>query len=289
MTDDRTMTGKVCLITGATAGIGAMTARRLAERGASLILVGRDTGRGQALAAELGDLARAPAEFMQADLSSLKGVQRLAEAVQARHDALHVLVNNAGAMFGRRQENAEGIEMTFALNHLCPFLLTRLLFDRLRAGAPARIVTVASEAHRTARLDLDDLQGLRRYRGWTAYQRSKLANILFTYELDRRFAGSGVTANALHPGFVSTGIGTRHGLLPGWMWRIATLWAISQEKGAETSVYLAASPEVEGVTGKYFIACRQAASNAASYDQAAAERLWRISETTVAALTGPLP
>ena len=282
---DRTLQGKLCLLTGATGGIGAVTARRLAELGASLILVARNAERGAALAAALKPVAGdAPLEFLQADLSSQAEIWRLAADVAGRHDRLDILINNAGGLFGRRRESADGIEMTFALNHLSYFLLTTLLLDRLKAAAPARIINVASEAHRTVTLDFADLQGLSRYNRLIAYKRSKLANLLFTYELDRRIAGSGVTVNALHPGFVATGIGTSHDFMPGWLWRLACLAAVSPEEGAKTSVHLAASPEVATISGQYFIRCRRAASSAASYDRAAAERLWRVSETTVTAL-----
>ena len=270
-TGDRALTGKVCLLTGATGGIGAVTARRLAELGASLILVARNADRGAALVDAIRPAAGgASVELLQADLSSLGQVRRLA--------------NNAGGLFGHRRESADGIEMTFALNHLNYFLLTTLLLDRLQASAPARIVNVASEAHRSVTLDFDDLQAMRRYDRLTAYKRSKLANLLFTYELDRRIAGSGVTVNALHPGFVATGIGTAHGFMPDWLWRTICLAAVTPEEGAKTSVHLAASPEVAGLSGQYFIRCRQAASSAASYDRAAAERLWQVSETTVNAI-----
>ena len=282
---DRALTGKVCLLTGATGGIGAVTARRLAELGASLILVVRNADRGAALADALAPVAGGVAmEVLQADLSSLGQVRRLADEVKARHDRLDVLVNNAGGLFGHRRESADGIEMTFALNHLGYFLLTTLLLDRLQASAPARIVNVASEAHRSVTLDFDDLQAMRRYDRLTAYKRSKLANLLFTYELDRRIAGSGVTVNALHPGFVATGIGTAHGFMPDWLWRTICLAAVTPEEGAKTSVHLAASPEVASLSGQYFIRCRQAASSAASYDRQAAERLWQVSETTVNAI-----
>jgi NAD(P)-dependent dehydrogenase (short-subunit alcohol dehydrogenase family) len=216
-------------------------------------------------------------------LSEHAGVRGLAEAFQARYPRLDVLVNNAGGMFGGRQLSPDGIEMTFALNHLGYFHLTNLLLPALKAVPGARIVNVASRAHEGVKLRFDDLQHERRYIGWLAYKRSKLANLLFTYELARRLSnnnganGDGPTVNALHPGFVATNIGVRHGFIPGLLWRAASLAAIDVEKGAETSVYLASSPDVGRVTGRYFVKCRAHTSSPASYDRDAARRLWDIS------------
>jgi NAD(P)-dependent dehydrogenase (short-subunit alcohol dehydrogenase family) len=214
---------------------------------------------------------------MCADLSDQTQVRRLAEDFQGRYPRLDVLINNAGAMFGARQLSADGIEMTFALNHLGYFLLTNLLLPSLRAAAPARIVNVASRAHRGVALNFDDLQHGRRYLGWKAYKRSKLANLLFTYEMVRQLNGAAVTVNALHPGFVATGIGVSNGFIPGVLWKTASLAAIDTEKGAKTSVYLATAPEVHGITGRYFVKCRPQESSQASYDREAAKRLWEIS------------
>jgi NAD(P)-dependent dehydrogenase (short-subunit alcohol dehydrogenase family) len=273
------MHGKRVLITGGTGGIGRVAARALAQAGAEMILVGRSPTKGRDAAAEIA--ARAGAErasFLQADLSAQAEVRRVAEEIAGRWDRLDVLINNAGAMFGRRRESADGIEMTLALNHLSYYLLTRLLFGRLKAAAPARIVNVASGAHRRARLRLDDLQSRRRYRGFQVYSDSKLCNVLFTYELARRIDGSGVTANCLHPGFVATEIGTAHGVVPGLVWGLITrIAAITPEEGARTPVYLASSPEIEGVSGKYFDRCRPTPSSHASHDRETARRLWDIS------------
>jgi NAD(P)-dependent dehydrogenase (short-subunit alcohol dehydrogenase family) len=281
MQDD--MRGKVVMVTGATSGIGRVTALELARLGATVVLVGRSQARAEATAQEIQRATGNPAvDFLLADLSILTEVCRLADDFKRRHDRLDVLVNNAGAYFTTRQESAEGYEMTLALNHLSPFLLTHLLLDVLQASAPARIVTVSSDAHRQARIDFGDLQSRKGYRGFRAYSRSKLMNVLFTYELARRLAGTGVTANALHPGFVASNFGRNNGDLAGvGMAVVSRLFAISPEKGARTSIYLASSPEVEGVSGRYFVKKRAVRSSAASYDQAAAGRLWEASEALV--------
>ncbi len=272
------------MVTGATSGIGLVTARRLAEHGASVVLVGRDPERGEAaFAAVRRSAPEAALDVLYANLSEHAGVRGLAEAFQARYPRLDVLVNNAGGMFGGRQLSPDGIEMTFALNHLGYFHLTNLLLPALKAAPGARIVNVASRAHEGVKLRFNDLQHERRYIGWLAYKRSKLANLLFTFELARRLVddhganGDGPTVNALHPGFVATNIGVRHGFIPGLLWRAASLAAIDAEKGAETSVYLATSPDVRGVTGGYFVKCRSRTPSSASHDRDAARRLWDIS------------
>ena len=276
-----TLTGKVVLVTGATAGIGAVTARALAERGATVVVAGRSRERCEATVDQVRRATgNAGVEAIVADLSVQADVRRLAREFQDRFPRLDVLVNNAGAMFARRRESADGIEMTFALNHLGYFLLTALLLDTLKASAPARVVNVASEAHRMVPgLDFDDLEvRRRRYRGFRAYARSKLANVLFTYELARRLEGTGVTANALHPGFVATSFMSGNGAT-GWMMRrLADLAAIPPEAGARTTIFLASSPAVEGVSGRYFVKEREVASSPASRDEAAARRLWQVSE-----------
>ena len=279
MTTTPTMAGKICLVTGGTAGIGFITARELARAGAEVTIVGRDGARGAAAAAAIGAAAGgAPVDFIAADLGEQEQVRSFASRFGERHDRLDVLVNNAGGLFGRRQTTGDGIERTFALNHLGYFLTTMRLLPLLQAAATGRIVVVASEAHRGARLDFDDLQGEQRYSRWTAYKRSKLANLLFCYELARRLAGRGITANALHPGFVATEIGTRHRFVPSLLWRIGTaMAAISPEDGARTSVYLASALDVAAVSGSYFIKSTPARSSDASYNRASAERLWDIS------------
>jgi NAD(P)-dependent dehydrogenase (short-subunit alcohol dehydrogenase family) len=272
------MHGKVCIITGATSGIGLQTALRVAATGVDLVLVGRDPARGAAALALLKQHAPQASVVMHyADLARMDHVRELGEklAALARID---VLINNAGAAFWRRQTTAEGLERTFALNHLSYFLLTALLRRRLVASAPARIVNVASEAHRGAKIEFDDLMGARRYNGLTAYNRSKLCNILFTRELARRLDGTGVTANCLHPGFVASRIGDNNETLVRLGFAIAKrLFGISPQRGAETSVYLATSPEVAGKSGGYYEKCALATPSARAYDDAAALRLWRES------------
>jgi NAD(P)-dependent dehydrogenase (short-subunit alcohol dehydrogenase family) len=276
---DRPMDGKVCMVTGATAGIGLVAASELARRGARVIGVGRSQERcAEAVRLIRDQTSGASVEFLVADLSSQSEIRRLAQGVKASTARLDVLLNNAGGIYLQRQETSDGIERTFALNHLGYFLLTNLLLDLIKASAPARIINVSSGAHNGIKINFDDLQSKTKYSGWRAYQQSKLANILFTRELARQLAGTGVTANALHPGFVNTKIFRADGFI-GWLLRrSADLFAISPEEGAKTSVYLATSPEVENVTGKYFIKEHVASSSAASQDDAAARRLWELSE-----------
>ena len=278
------MAGKVCLVTGGTAGIGLVTAEGLARRGATVVLVGRNRPKAEAVADRIRRESGNPAvEALVADLSAQAEVRRLAAEFLAKYGRLDVLVNNAGAMFAERKESVDGIEMTFALNHLAYFLLTDLLLDRLKASAPARVVNVSSMAHQGTKLDPDAVLARRGLAGgFGAYGQSKLANLLFTYELARRLAGTGVTVNALHPGFVATDFTAGNGWL-GWIFRrMATLFAIAPEAGARTTLYLATAPEVAGVTGRYFIKEKEATSSPASRDEATARRLWEISE----ALTG---
>ncbi len=282
------MAGKVCLITGATSGIGEVTARALAQQGATVCLVGRNAERCQATAGRIRSAAPgALVDFLVADLSSQEDVRRLAREVRERYPRLDVLVNNAGALFMSRGESVDGIERTLALNHLGYFLLTDLLLESLKAAAPARVVNVSSDAHRmVAGLDFDDLEGRRKYAGMRVYSRSKLANILFTRELARRLEGTGVTANALHPGVVATNFGADNGALAKTLRRVCDWFSISAEQGAKTSIHLASSPTVEGVSGRYFVKCREARPNAAARDDAAARRLWDISEALTARTAG---
>jgi NAD(P)-dependent dehydrogenase (short-subunit alcohol dehydrogenase family) len=272
------MHGKICVVTGATSGIGLVTAQALARQGATLIVVARNPERGAATVSRIQrETGNSAVELMVTDLSTQAQVRRLASEIQHRFARLDVLVNNAGALFSRRRLSADGLEMTFALNHLAYFLLTNLLLDPLKAADSARIVNVSSEAHRRARLDFSDLQGQHRYTGWRAYARSKLANLLFTYELTRRLEGTGIVANALHPGFVATNFGRNNRSLMAAFFRILQLAAISPEEGAQTIIYLASSPEVKGITGKYFVKQKAVRSSQVSYNRDDAERLWQVS------------
>ncbi|HEY7092782.1 MAG TPA: SDR family oxidoreductase [Ktedonobacterales bacterium] len=272
------LTSKVCLVTGATSGIGWETAKALATRGATVALVGRDAERTQkAIDGIRASAPNAQLESYLADLSAQEQVRRLAREFQSRHDRLDVLINDAGAMFPTRKTSVDGIEMTLALNHLAPFLLTNLLLDTLKASAPSRVVTVSSDAHQSAKVNFDDLQLARGYGPWRAYGQSKLMNVLFTNELARRLAGSGVTANALHPGFVASNFGKSEGAF----WAAFTLmrpFMISAEKGAQTVIYLASSPDVAGATGGYYVKCKPARSSSIARDEATARRLWEVSE-----------
>ncbi|MGH8064062.1 MAG: SDR family oxidoreductase [Candidatus Entotheonellia bacterium] len=270
--------GKVCMVTGATSGVGLVTAQALARQGATLIVVGRNPERGAATVSRIQhETGNSAVELIIADLSAQAQVRQLASEVQRRFARLDVLINNAGALFMQRQLSHDGIEMTFALNHLAYFLLTNLLLDHLKASPSARIVNVSSEAHRGARLDFADLQGQHRYRGWRAYARSKLANILFTYELARRLEGTSVVANALHPGFVATNFGRNNRGITAILLRLLQLAAISPEEGAQTIIHLASSAAVKDITGAYFVKKKAVRSSEVSYDRAAADRLWRVS------------
>ncbi len=285
------MQGKVCLITGATNGIGRETALALAKMGATVVIAGRSAERAQTTASAIRSITGALVDPLVADLSSMAQVVEMAEAFKAKYDRLDVLVNNAGAVFTDRQESVDGFEMTFALNHLSYFLLTARLRELLiasgRPGAAARIVNVASDAHRGAKMKFDDLQFKQGYFGFTAYAQSKLANILFSNELARQLEGQPVTSNALHPGFVATGFGRGGSGVGGTMMKVAMSLlrplALTPEKGAQTSIYLASSPEVEGVSGKYFNKSKVVAPSAAAQDMDSARRLWTIS----AELTAP--
>jgi NAD(P)-dependent dehydrogenase (short-subunit alcohol dehydrogenase family) len=267
--------GKVCVITGATSGIGEVGAVELARRGARLVLIARERVRGEATLARLRALAPANAHRVHyADFARIAEMKRVAAEIAAAEPRVDLLVNNAGALFTTRQLSADGLEMHFAVNHMAYFVVTQMLRERLVAAAPARVVSTASGAHYGGRLDLDDLQYAKGYRGYQAYQRSKLYNVMWTRELARRLAGTGVTANCFHPGFVATRYGDNAGGIFSWAVRAAKLFAISSEKGARTLVYLATADEVAGVSGGYFYKCRQMTPSAAAQDDAAARRLW---------------
>ena len=287
------MSGKTVLVTGANQGIGLETAAALARMGASVTMTSRNTAKGEAALAEVksrsGD---SDIELMIADFGSFDSTRKLAADFKAKHNRLDVLVNNAGAIQMSRSETADGFETTFGVNHLGYFLLTDLLLDLLKASTPARIVNVASRAHlRAPGMNFDDLNAKQKFSGMGAYAQSKLANVLFTYELVRRLKGSGVTANALHPGVVRTGFGKNNAgpirLVFQAFQLIGRPWLLSPEQGAQTSIYLASSPEVDGVTGKYFADSREEPSSPASYDEAAQRRLWDISEQMVGLKASP--
>jgi NAD(P)-dependent dehydrogenase (short-subunit alcohol dehydrogenase family) len=271
--------GRVCVVTGATRGIGRATAEELARAGATLVLVCRRRPDGEEVAAAIARAGSAPAPtVVEADLSSQAAVRAAAEEIRSRHERLHVLVNNAGLIPRSREVTVDGLEMQLAVNHLAPFLLTNLLLDRLRSSAPSRVVTVSSTTHQGAELDFADLQSERRYDAEDVYAGTKLMNLLFTYELARRLQGTGVTANALHPGAVATRLLADYMKVPLVGRALARTFGASPEQGADTVVYLAASPEVAGVTGKYFTNRRETRSSPASYDESAARRLWELSE-----------
>ena len=276
---EENMNGKLVLITGATGGIGKETARALYAMGAHVVLVGRNPEKMEQVIAELSSQnpSGGKLEGMIADLSSLEEIRRLAAEFKQKYNRLDVLINNAGAYFNQRLESVDGFEMTFALNHLSYFYLTYLLLDLIKASAPARIINVSSGAHAMAKLNFDNLQSEGLFLGWTAYGRSKLMNILFTRELCRRLLGTRVTANVLHPGFVATNFGHNGNGIGKWIIALTQRWALTPEEGAQTSIYLASSPEVAGVSGAYFVDKKIAQPSKAAQDDEAAKRLWEVS------------
>jgi NAD(P)-dependent dehydrogenase (short-subunit alcohol dehydrogenase family) len=284
------MSGKTVLVTGGTGGIGKATAAGVAQLGARVGIVGRDWRRAEAAAADISrESEGSVVDLFVADMSSQAEVRRLAVEVLDRYPRLDVLVNNVGGSWATRHSTADGLEHTLAVNHLAPFLLTNLLLDRLKTSAPARVVVVSSGAQSMGRIDFDDLQGERRYSGQRSYNQSKLANVMFTYELARRLDGTGVSANVLHPGVVRTGFGTEdQGRLRGLLLPAVRLFMKTPEQGAATSVYLASSPEVEGVTGKYFANSKPKRSAERSYDTDTAARLWSVSAKLVGLPEGRL-
>ncbi|MCP5099954.1 MAG: SDR family oxidoreductase [Chloroflexi bacterium] len=280
MTQD--LIGKVVLVTGANSGIGKVTAREIAKMGATVVMVARSAERGkQALADVKAASGSETVHLMLCDFSSQQSIYQFADAFKADYDRLDVLVNNAGAVFTSRQETVDGYEMTFALNHMGYFLLTHLLLDLLKASAPARIVNVSSAAHQSGAVDFEDLQRKNGYSGMQVYGESKMMNILFTNELARRLNGTAVTANSLHPGFVRTNFGKNNNILMRLLMPVAQLFAINEVKGAATQIYLATSPEVDGVTGQYFDKSKPAQTHPFAQDEAAQKRLWEVSETAV--------
>ncbi len=275
-----TMDGKVCVVTGATSGIGEATALELAQRGGTVAVVGRDASRTaqsvDRIRARTGNPSVLP---FVADLSVRNQVRALARQIRSQHDRLDVLINNAGAIYSRRLLSSDGVELTWALNVVAPFLLTEGLLDLLRTSAPSRVVNVTSAAHRTGRMRFDDLEGRRRYFGFRSYAQSKLALLLYTGELARRLEGSRVTVNAVHPGFVDSHFGRNNGVVIGGFWRVVEfLFGASPARGARTSVYLATAPELASTSGRYFRSGQVAVSSQASRDRESARRLWQILE-----------
>lgn len=279
------MDGKLVVVTGGTSGIGRVAAAELAARGARIVLIARDRARA---AQALADIDRAGPGIahraVYADLASIAETRRVAAEIAAAEPRIDVLINNAGALFNRRQLSPDGLELTFAVNHMAYFVLTEGLKQTLLGSSPARIVNTASSSHKGARLDFDDLQSERAYSGFKAYGRSKLCNILFTRELARRLKGSEVTANCLHPGFVATRFGDRSGGLVQALLPIAKLGAVNPKKGAATLVYLASSPRVASMSGRYFYRKNPETPSAEALDDAAAARLWAESERLEAAV-----
>src|SRR5713101_5847423 len=272
------MTGKVCLITGGNSGIGKATAQGLAKLNATVVIVSRNKDKGEATLIELrAKSGNRNVDAMTADLSSQDSVRELAHDFKGRYKKLHVLINNAGIFLPKRIQTVDGLETTFATNHLGHFLLTNLLLDTLKANAPSRIINITSSAHRGTEVDFDDLQAEKKYSGYHAYSQSKLANVLFTYELAKRLDGTGVTVNCLHPGVVRTGFGKDVTGLMTVLVRIGSPFMMSPEKSARAVIYLATSPELEGVTGKHFSRGKEQRSSTESYDEASGDRLWKIS------------
>jgi NAD(P)-dependent dehydrogenase (short-subunit alcohol dehydrogenase family) len=284
--DEWSLNDKVVVITGATDGIGKETARQLTLKGANLVLVGRSPDKTMRVADELqlvGGDAKNPTqnrrpEVFIADLSKCIEVKKVALQIKSRFPSINILINNAGGFFEKRLMSEDGFEMTFALNHLSYFLLTHHLLGPLKSGQQARIINVASEAHRRSQLDWDDLQAQKTYHGFKAYQRSKLANILFTNALARRLAGTGVTANSLHPGFVASKFGHNNSGFSSSLFKALQFFARSESKGAETSIYLAESATVTGLSGQYFIDCKPKSPSDVALDHETQERLWSATE-----------
>ncbi len=270
------MEGKICMITGVNSGIGKATAKGLAEMGATIIMICRNKERGEKAQKEIIELTgNKEVDLFLCDLSSQESVRKLVEEFKNKYQYLHVLINNAGVMLSKRTLSVDGVEMNFAVHHLAPFLLTNLLLDILKKSAPSRIINVTSAAHRMAKMDFDDLQSEnKKYRLFKVYGVSKLAAMLFTYELSRRLENTSVTVNAVHPGVVNTNLSRDHSAFSRGF---AKLFFKSPEKGAETSIYLASSIDIEGVTGKYFIKKEPKESSEESYNEEYAKRLWEIS------------
>ncbi|MFX1296687.1 MAG: SDR family oxidoreductase [Promethearchaeota archaeon] len=275
MSEEKSIQEKIIMITGANSGIGKATALGLAEMGATIVMVGRSKERSEIALKEIKEQTRNPnIDLIIADLSSQKDIRNLVKEFKNKYQKLDVLINNAGIILSKRQESADGIEMQLAVNHLAPFLLTNLLIDILKASTPARVIMVSSNMHKGAKLDFSDLQSKKKYNAFKTYGTTKLALTIITYEFARRLEGTGVTVNALHPGVIKTNLGRDMN----WFMRGFTkVFFKSPKKGAQTSIYLATSPEVEGITGKYFASKREEKSSNATYNEEVAKRLWQIS------------
>jgi NAD(P)-dependent dehydrogenase (short-subunit alcohol dehydrogenase family) len=275
------MENKIILITGANSGIGKATAIALAEMGSHVVMMSRDLVKGEKARQDVMRLSKSnQVDLLQCDLAEMASIRRFATEFLAKYPRLDVLINNAGIFTEKRMETADGFEYQFGVNHLGHFLLTHLLLGLLKKSSPSRIINVASIAHIGGLINFDDLQLQRKYSAWKSYAQSKLANVLFTYELAHQLAGTGVTVNCLHPGFVSSRFAyDRESEKPNWMMNLGKLFSIQPAEGAETSVYLATSPEVEDTTGKYFVKRKEKSSSKASYDLVTAEKLWNISRT----------
>lgn len=277
-----TMQGKICLVTGASSGIGKATALGLAEMGATVVTFCRDAARGQAALSEIKQKSgNSSVDLLVADLSSQEAIRRLATEYKSKYRQLHVLINNAGVYYTKRHVTVDGLEAMFAVNYLARFLLTNLLLDIIKTSAPARIINVAGAYHVKGKIAFDDLQGEKDFDGQRANHQSKLADVLFTYELARRLEGTGVTVNCLHPGMVATDLIDKDKDFPRffkYLYKLSRPLQKSPAKGAETSIYLASSPEVEGVTGRYFVDKKIAESSPESHDVQLAKRLWEVSE-----------
>ena len=279
MVSGSSMKGKICLITGGNSGIGREAALGVARLGATVVIVARDASKGHASISMIREKSgNQNVNLIVADLSSMNSVRSLAESFLRDYPRLDVLINNAGTYLPKRISTADGYEAVFATNHLGHFLLTNLLLDRIKASAPARIINVTSDAHRGAEIDFEDLMQEKKYSAFKAYHQSKLANVLFTYELARQLQGTGVTVNCLHPGVVRTGFGKDMGGMFSISVKIAGPLMMGPEKAARALVYLASSPDLDGVTGKHFAKGKEEASSKESYDGSAAERLWKVSE-----------
>ena len=273
------MADKICLVTGGNSGIGKSVALGLAKMGATVVVVSRNKEKGQTAVTDIIEKSgNKNVELIQADMSSQHSIHQLVNEFRARHEMLHLLINNAGVYLTKRSETEDGLESTFAVNHLGPFLLTSLLVDILKASAPSRIVNVTSDAHKGARINFDDLQGEKKFSGWQAYGQSKLAMILYTHGLAKKLEGTGVTVNSAHPGVVRTNFAKNNGGLVMLGFRFLGMFFISPESAAKRILYVATSPDLEGVTGKYFTKMHEVKSSQESYDDDSARRLWQISE-----------